>query len=350
MAQPTLTVKGVDVTAYVTSWGTLEAVRKLRLSDDALFSSRFTVPLDNTQGYFTEGGSVSLFPKGAWAGSEAVLERDGLELYRGFVTDLRTDDEKQTVTLVMSASMTKAGDTDADLTGTGLNPAMACRSLLVLGGLGDFLDEGSFSVAAGALNGYPVDVTCPRSAGESCLSLASKIADVCSLGFIVVRGIVYCQVQKPWDGSGLRQTITDNIARSFGEMGHSTSNFANVVAFSWGGSGDVEVVRDEASIKAEAGIEVVTTANATSSAKVSITTAATAHFYGRLLLARVSPRRRTVDVVLGEDFPELLPGWSYPITYPALGLSATPFEVDEAQLDLDKDEWSVKFSTLEVSR
>lgn len=349
MAQPTLTIKGQNLTPYVVSWGSLQVVKKLRLSDSSIVTSAFSLPLDNTKGFFTPGGPASFFPEKAWTGAEAIIERDGMEIYRGYLQRLAVDDSSQQATVELSDSLTEAVDAVADLTDTDLNPAAACRSLFVAAGLGDRLNSASFSVAAGFLAGNTIDVTCPASRGESVLGLASKIADVCSLDFVLVRNQIYCTVQRPFDGSGLRQGITASLARNVGVLGHEDSAFANVVSFAYGAN-LVVTVRNEASIRAENGVVASTSAEATDSSLVTVGSEAVARFYASLLLSRTSPRRRTLDVTLGPEFKEIQPGWRFPVTYAPIGMTSEAFEVNEAVLNLDSDEWEVKLSSLEVAR
>lgn len=345
MAEPVLLIQDQDCSSYVRSWGVLQAVRKLKLSDNSLFASSFSIDLDNSKGTFTPGGALSFFPAVGWAGKPATITRDGKELYAGFIRDMSVDDEAATVTLDLTTAMTTAADVVADLSGTGLNPANACLSLMLQAGLTeDELDRPSFSVAAGFMGSNGVTVACPSEKGQTCLSLASKIADICSLDFILVRGRIFCLAQRPWTGEGLRQTITGDNARAFDSLSTDSASFANRVEFSYGAS-LVVTLDDENSQRAE-GRTVSTAVDATTSAIVQVATATVARFFASLLISRTSPRRYILKAVLGPDFAEVLPGERYPVTYAALGLTDSPFEVNETQLNLDDDETNVTLQTL----
>ncbi len=347
--EPTLALLDQDVSGYVSSWGSLQAVRKLKLSDSTLFSSRFSVTMDNTTGAFTPGGSASMLPKVGWAGSAASVSRGSKVLFDGFLWDLTIDDEASTATLELATAMTEASDTAASLVVSGVNPAIACLGLLVQAGLEDRLNRASFSVAAGIFQGYNVDIDCPSDQGQSCLSLASQIADICSMDFILARGFVYCVVDRPWDGSGLRQTIDGENTRSFQSMSSDAANLANQVDFSWG-PGTVLTLRDASSIRAERRT-ISTAVDATAAgSRVQVPDEATARFYASLLLARTSPRRELVKVTAGPEFEEVLPGWRFPINYENLGLRNSPFQVNEAQTNLDADETSITLQSMEVTQ
>ncbi len=342
-----LTLAGQDVSKFVAGWGSLQAVRKLKLSDSSLFSSRFSVTLDNTTGAFTPGGAVSMLPRMGWAGLTAEVSKDGRSLFDGFLWDLSVDDEASTVTLELASGMTKASDTVASLAGAGLNPAVSCLGLLVQAGLEDLVNKASFSVAAGLFRGYNVDIDCPASEGQSCLSLASQIADICSMDFILARGLVYCVVDRPWDGSGLRRQIDGSNARSFRPMGTDSAGLANQVAFSWG-PGTVLTLDDKASQRAERRT-VSTAVDATAAgSRVQVSDERTARFFASLLLARTSPRRELVEVVADPGFEDTLPGWLFPIDYANLGLAEAPFKVNEAQVSLDTDETTITLQSMEA--
>lgn len=347
MTQPVLTLLGKDVSQYVTSWGKLEVVRKLKLSDSSLFASSFSINLDNTRGAFLPGGSRSMLPRVGWAGSPISIDRGSLSLYEGFLYDLTADDEARTVTLEMTTSLSKAADVVSALSQNGLNPARACFALLVQAGLEDLLDRASFSVAAGSFGAHTVNVVCPSDQGSTCLSLASEIADLCSLDFTLTRGRVYCVAHRLWDGSGLRQEVNGNNARSFMPMTSDASNFANQVNFSYA-SGSVVTLDNVLSQRAERRT-ISTAVDATTQSKVQVASLATARFLGRLLLSRISPRHQILPVTLGPDFPEVLPGWRFPVTYAGLALDAAPFEVAEAQTDLDADSTDVTLQRLEAA-
>lgn len=346
MSQPTLILAGQDCTGYVATWGSLQDVQKLKLSDSTLFSSVFDVVLDNTTGAFTPGGSGSLFPKVGWAGTGATVSRDGIVLYDGFVWDLDADDETSLVKLSMVSSMTQAANTVADLAAAGVNPANAVLALLNQAGLAGLLNPASFSVAAGFFAGHPIDVACPAATGQTCLSLASEIADVCSMDFVLVRGTIYCSPTRPWDGSGLRQPVTGSNTHTFRSMASDASTFANQVLFSW--SGGVVTLDDLRSQRAERRV-ISASVDATASSKVVVQSKATAEFYGGLLLARTSPRHQLLKAVLDETFRGILPTWRFPVDYAGLGLAMAPFEVVEAQLNLDTDETTVTFQSLEAT-
>jgi hypothetical protein len=348
MGQPTLTLLDQDVSAYVTTWGKLEAVRKLKLSDSTLFAAKMQLTLDNTKGYFTPGGANSMLPRVGWAGAPAVLTRDGVTLYSGYIWDLSVDDEASQVTLDLSTSMTSAADVVASLDDTGLNPAMACLGLLEQAGLGDLLNRASFSVAAGTFGTATVDVVSPSEDGETCLGLASKISDICSLDFILARGQVYCLAQQAWDGGGLRQEINGGNSYSFESLVSDAANMANRVEFGWGAAQTL-TLDDEKSQWVERRV-ISTVVDATNSAIVRVTDAASALFLGKLLLSRTSPRRMLLGVKLGPDFKEVLPSWRFPVTYPGLGLTAAPFEVNETQIDLDEDTISATLQSLEAQQ
>lgn len=348
MAQPVLTLRGKDVSAYVRSWGSLQAIRKLKLSDSSLFASVFSIELDNTKGAFTPGGSASMLPRMGWAGLPVTVSKDGKDRFNGFLRDLTVDDSAQSVTLEMTTSMTEAAEAIADLSEAGLNPAAACLALLEQAGLDDSkLDRSSFSVAAGFFGDHTIAVECPASEGQTALSLASKIADVCSMDFVVVRGRIYCLPQRPWKGGGLRQAITGDNTRDFESLRSDSASFANSVIFNYGAASLV-TVQDEASIRAE-GRTVSTTVDATDEALVQVDSQTSAYFFARLLLSRLSPRRYLLKAVLGPDFDEVQPGWKYPVNYDPLALSAAPFEVNEAAENLDADEVTVTLQSLHSS-
>lgn len=348
MAEPVLLIMDQDCSSYVRSWGTLQVIRKLKLSDNSLFASTFNLELDNSTGAFTPGGPASLFPKVGWAGKPASITRNGKELYSGFIRELAVDAENDSVNVELTTSMTEAADVVADLTGTDLNPAMACLTLLEQAGIAeDRIHRPSFSVAAGYFGSNGIDVACAPDQGQTCLSLASKIADVCSMDFIMRQGRVYCLVSKPWAGEGLRQTITGDNTRELGPLTSDSASFANRVEFSYGASLTV-TLDDEASQRVE-GRVVSTAVDATTDALVQVTTAAAARFFGGLLLSRTSPRRNVLKATLGPDFDEVLPGERYPVTYSPLGLDASPFEVNEAQMNLDLDEIQATLQSLEVT-
>lgn len=348
MGQPTLILLDQDVSAYVTTWGTLEAVRKLKLSDSTLFASKMKVTLDNTAGYFTPGGVGSMLPRVGWAGAPVELTRDGMTLYSGYVWDLAVDDEASQVTLDLSSSMSSAADVVASLTSSGLNPARACQGLLEQAGLGDLLNRPSFSVAAGIFGNATVDVVCPSDKGETCLGLASKISDICSMDFILVRGQVYCVTQQPWDGGGLRQEINGDNSYSFESLVSDAANMANRIEFGWGSAQNLTLNNTKSQWTERRVISAVV--DATDQAVVQVSDLSSAVFLGNLLLSRTSPRRMLLKVKLGPDFKEVLPSWRFPVTYSGLGFVAAPFEVNETQVDLDEDTTSATLQSLEAQQ
>ena len=300
MGKPSLSILGQDVSAYVKSWGRLETFKKLELSDSSLFTSQVTIPMDNTKGAFTPGGAASLFASRGWYGSEAVLSRDGLDLFIGYVIDLKLSIDGASVDLVLTTSMNDAAQTTADLSQTGLNPAWAVYGLLVSAGLTDRLNRPSFSVAAGFFGTHTVDVDCPASKGESCMSLASTIAQACSMWFTVVRGQVYAQVQRPWAGDGLRQLLNEASTEELGPLETSSRSFANRVTVTYGAALTV-VLDDDASQRQERGKVTGVSLDLGTTSKVKTSLETTARFLGSLALAALSPRRSRTKADLGPN-------------------------------------------------
>lgn len=321
-----------DITAFIVSYGKIEDVKSALFSTGQLFMAEYAFTVDNTKKVFSPGAPGSLL-NGGWYNGPVKIYRNEALVFDGFLKKVVPDPLAKTCILTATNVLGLASDSEVVIEGSGLNPAVAAYQALVLAGLEAYLDENSFLAAQGGFSdaGATITLNYGDGHGDSGLSIANDIADLCSLALVTRGTKIYCQAFKayPGNGSGLGPTVEGKYVRHFGELEFDDSGYANTVTVTYGASLKL-TVENQIKVRSD-GLTRSLALIAATGDDIAISDYASALYIGQQALARVGYVRKIISVLLGPEFESIVVGDRHPITEPQTGLAEEPFEATEVR-------------------
>jgi len=342
----TVTLFDLDLTERVIAWGQIEMIKTAQLGQGEMFTSELVTVFENVDGALTKAGPTSLVGGVDWYGENLTIQRDGITIFDGLVTDIQNDETARSATVVCENIFKRPADKIIVSSGQRVNPAQAMLAILRsvmsddLINVGSFNSAGARALAAGAYITYKF-----LDADEvTVMAALNEIAQLSSLAVYVRDGLFHAEVFRPYQGnsSDLRFPITDAIVRQWGVLHWDTANFFNQVRVGY--TADDYVLRTDS--------ESVRINKTTRELPFDGEAAVVSHdensaiYFCRTVLERVSVQRALLNVAAGVELWNTKLGDRYPITHARQGLSSFPMEVVEVRPKLDREDVELSLAEL----
>ena len=342
----TATFLGVDITARVVSWGSLEQIKEILLAVAQMFTSENSITVNNAGGAFTSDGAASIIRGMNWYGQLLTIAIDGDTVYAGRVRNITIAPDGGTATITSEDVMKIPAQEPFIGSATNVNPGDALLAIARSVLSDDFIDVSSFqSCGASARSaGATISYAWTADTKTSAMAAMQEIAQLCSISVYVSRTLLSARVFKPYQGqgSGLKQTLTDDMLRAVPSHGYDVLNFVNRVTVGYTGSLTVTVD----ALDSQRVNRVVRPATYGTGTTVFAFDKASATYFGNLCLSRSSYQRRIIDVTVGPPMNPVDMGDRFPLTSSRFGVDFMPGEVVEAHRDPDRDETTIKLAEL----
>lgn len=337
---------GVDISAFVTSWGRLEQIKDVLLAQATLLTTEMTIQVQNAKKFLNPKGDGSLIGGLNWYDQILELKKGGLTVYEGLVKDIRPSAEAGTADIVSENILKKPAETVVVSQATGANPSQAMLALLRLVLEDEKINAGTFDQAGAAATSASatINYTFTQNDGVTLLQAIQQISELSAISVFVKDNRVVARPFIPYQGNeaGLRFEINDDIVREWGPFSFDNSSFNNEVSVGYPTDQDF-VLTDTEAVKL---VGIVRRFPFPADAQVVASNLTSAQFFARLYLRRASKRRGKLSVAMGKEAKGVAIGDRFPITTPSLGLSRFPMEAIEVHPTLDTDETELAFAQI----
>lgn len=340
----TLTVMGVDVSAYVTDWGEIEDIKEVLLAKTQLFSGEHSIKLSNPNGEFSPFKSGSLFYGKQYFQSEVTIEEDGELVFDGLLKSVEVSKSGRDTRLLLENYLSIPTSRLTELSALDSNPTLAALGILQGAGLRDRVNEASFLSASAKTAGATIDINFAGTT-TTVLSAVQDLCELASVALYVRNGVITAKAVEPYQGnnSSLRFPINTSNTVMVEKVEEAFENVKNVVVVTY--SGGSATYTDPSSITFCRGQRLEASLNY-GSGSIVIGNAASAAIYGAAFLERAAVLRRKISVTGSDDLRMVRVGDRHPITDSYFGFDNEPAEVIETRRSIQTKTINLVFATL----
>ncbi len=330
---------GVDISPFVTSWGRLEQIKDILLTQATFLTTEMTIQLSNINGFLNPKGAGSLVAGLDHYNGSIEIFKDEKSVYQGLVQDILPNTTTKTVSIVSENVLRKAAETDVNAQATAANPALAMLDFARLAIPESAILASTFEQAASgsAEAGATINYDFKEGDNITIMQAIQLVSDISSISVFVKDNKVIARPFIPFQGNeaGLKFEINDAIAREWGPLSYDNSSFNNRVSVGFP-TDQFFTLTDEESVRRNGGDPRKFEFPADE--KVVATNLTSAQFFARIYLRRAAKRRRKLTLAGGRELNGSVIGDRFPVTVPDLGLNRFPMEAIEVNQTLDSDE------------
>lgn len=329
---------GLDLTPYVLSWGAIEQIKEILLSQSQFFTSQMTFTFQNKGNFlstFTQGNKSTVGGI-KWYNKVLSVTEDGTTIYQGFIKNIPTNENDQIARIITENVLKRPAESIFNGTQNNVNPASAMLGILSQAGLLKYTNVASFIAAGGdaLANNANVNYNFPQGGNNSVLQAVQKIGALASISVFVYNNQIFARRFYVYQGSGsgLKFPITNSIVLDWGDLEWDIFTFNNQVSVGY--STTYYTATNQASVNKNnitRGIEFSNTDVVVASDLNSAT------YFANQYLNRAAFRRPIVLLNGRAEFKKSKIGDRHPVTIADLGLSAYPMEIIELHRVLDSD-------------
>lgn len=332
---------GLDVSQYVTSWGTLEQIRQLLLASPQMFTSEVTIELYNYQNFLSPGKST--MQGFNWFNLELEIRVYGVTVFIGLIIDVPVVIDTSLAQIKARSIFNKLATTSFNETGRSVNPGELISKIVnsvipklpYIGNSNDFspyvnyrsLDTcGSEARVNGATINYQFD------ANTTCLDAIQKISDLCSIDFYIYGFVITAKAFNPLTSQiNVKAEILDDFVKEWQTLESSYLTFYNLVNMYYP-TGKAVTLNDTISQRQNNTVQDITFVDTD---PVCCADYNSALYFGSLYLKRNAKRRTKITVLGKADFYQFVLGDRVWVTQSMYGYNKKPFEIIEVHRDLD---------------